>query len=308
MLPPSLVPIRIDVFNQEKSIRIVDTLLLDPNLWPIPWPYTSAVTDDTSLDTAVFRGPWIESNCQLLANQVLADQECVGMGRTARFFTGRVELWSAAMQKLLADQIRPQLLQVASGQHEISWKRPLDTLSSTKEVSVEPMEKKAKTDATDVDTPEKEAPCATTGTKEAPTTKEEEGSKEETKPETTAKAHPPESVESKDTSHLIPMRLRLSVHGVRIHDDFHYDPALGVNPLTIAQAMGRDLSLADEAVVAIAIDIAEQVQGLKITDVPQEERDEGGPTDKRNVSAAWHLPERVHITNVAHLVAQHRHK
>jgi hypothetical protein len=36
--------------------------------------------------------------------------------------------------------------------------------------------------------------------------------------------------------------------------------------------------------------------------------DEGGPPDRRNATAAWPLEQRVHITNVAHLVAQHRHK
>jgi len=28
----------------------------------------------------------------------------------------------------------------------------------------------------------------------------------------------------------------------------------------------------------------------------------------KSETAAWHLEQRVHITNVAHLVAQHRHR
>jgi hypothetical protein len=69
------------------------------------------------------------------------------------------------------------------------------------------------------------------------------------------------------------------------------------------------LQLSDEAVVALAIDMAEQIHGLEV--LPDEEGmegDEGGPPDRRNATAAWPLEQRVHITNVAHLVAQHRHK
>jgi hypothetical protein len=97
---------------------------------------------------------------------------------------------------------------------------------------------------------------------------------------------------------------------VRIHDDFHWDPCLaGMSPLELAQATGRDLQLSDEAVVALAIDMAEQIHGLVV--LPDEEGtegDDGGPPDRRNATAAWPLEQRVHITNVAHLVAQHRHK
>jgi len=36
------------------------------------------------------------------------------------------------------------------------------------------------------------------------------------------------------------------------------------------------------------------------------EEDEGGPQERRNLTAAWNLSNRTHVTNVAHLVAQHR--
>jgi hypothetical protein len=77
----------------------------------------------------------------------------------------------------------------------------------------------------------------------------------------------------------------------------------------MAQSIGKDLNLADEAVQAIAIDIAEQIYQMPvIKDVVAV--DEGGPklVDRRNMTAAWELEQRVHVTNVAHLVAQHRHK
>jgi hypothetical protein len=127
MMLPSLVPIRIDVFASDKSLRVVDTLLLDPTVWPIPFPQHVMISSSNNNTMSTYdaaKTAWIESNCQLLANQVLADQECLGMGRTARHFTGRVDLWSDTMQSLIADQIRPQLVQVALGTATTARQRP----------------------------------------------------------------------------------------------------------------------------------------------------------------------------------------
>jgi hypothetical protein len=282
---PSLVPIRIDVVTDDKSIRIVDTLLMDPNLWPIPRPFQSqSFAPNTAVGTE-----WIEANCQLLANQVLSDQECVGMGRTSRFFTGRVDLWSVTMQQSIVEQIRPQLQQVASAatlsSRRLSLKREQDTTPA------DSSKKRVKTEAMGVDSLEQATPNIFS------------------QKDTATLPNPSIESEVGKESQLVPIHLRLSVHGVRIHDDFDWDLSLGVSPLQLAQAMGKDLRLSDEAIVAIAIDIAEQAQGLSILpDKVDWELDEGGPPDRRNTSAAWNLDERVHITNVAHLVAQHRHK
>ena len=113
----------------------------------------------------------------------------------------------------------------------------------------------------------------------------------------------------------IPIRIRLSAYGVRIHDDFYYDPKLGskTSPLDLAQAIGKDLKLPDELIIALAVNIAEQIGGLNVTpaesDVSpavQPTEDDGGPKDRRNLTAAWELESRVHVSNVAHLVHQHR--
>jgi hypothetical protein len=323
---PSLVPIRIDVFASDKSLRVVDTLLFDPTVWPIPFPQHAISSNSnnniTTYDAA--RTAWIESNCQLLANQVLADQECLGMGRTARHFTGRVDLWSDTMQTLIADQIRPQLVQVALGTATTARQRPLvavkrkaSTAAAHSDVSDA---KKAKIDSMELDTPEKEStndntknegqqPPKETETPETtaptPTKEEEEKADERNMPKDSSEP----SQKLPEKSQLIPIRIRLLVHGVRIHDDFDWDPCLGMSPLEIAEAMGRDLQLSDEAIVALTIDMAEQIHGLVVLpDEPGTEVDEGGPPDRRNATAAWPLEQRVHITNVAHLVAQHRHK
>lgn len=314
---PSLVPIRIDVFTSDKSLRVVDTLLFDPTVWPIPFPQHVVSSNSNNNNSRIntydaARMAWIESNVQLLANELLADQECLGMGRTARHFTGRVDLWSDTMQSLIADQIRPQLVQVALGTATTARQRPLVAIkrktSAADTQSDVTVTKKAKIDSMEVDTPEKES-----------TKSNEEGQqppKETETTETTATA-PAKEKEKADKptqklpakSNLIPIRIRLLVHGVRIHDDFDWDPCLGMSPLELAEAMGRDLNLSDEAVVALTIDMAEQIHGLVVLpDEPGTEVDEGGPPDRRNVTAAWPLEQRVHITNVAHLVAQHRHK
>jgi hypothetical protein len=62
-------------------------------------------------------------------------------------------------------------------------------------------------------------------------------------------------------------------------------------------------------VYAVAVDIAEQVAGITLLpDKDTPEDDEGGPSERQNLSGAWNLASQVHITNVAHLVAQHRPK
>jgi hypothetical protein len=319
---PSLVPIRIDVFAGDKSLRVVDTLLFDPTVWPIPFPqhaligsnHNNSNNNNTMNTYDAARTAWIESNVQLLANEVLADQECLGMGRTARHFTGRVDLWSDAMQTLIADQIRPQLVQVALGTATTARQRPLVAIkrkvSTEADHNSESSSKKAKIDNMEVDTPEKE--IIKENAEETTNEGQQQPTKETTAPETTASTPAKADKASSKLSaksQLIPIRIRLLVHGVRIHDDFDWDPCLGMSPLKLAEAMGRDLNLSDEAVVALAIDMAEQIHGLHV--LPDEEGtegDEGGPQDRRNATAAWPLEQRVHITNVAHLVAQHRHK
>jgi hypothetical protein len=176
----------------------------------------------------------------------------------------------------------------------------------------------------ELDTPEKES-SNDNAPRETTSNEEQQPPKETETPETTVPKPAKDEEEKADErnkasndalqklpvekSRLIPIRIRLLVHGVRIHDDFDWDPCLGVSPLEFVQAMGRDLNLSDEAIVAVAIDMAEQIHGLVvIPDEPGTEVDEGGPPDRRNATAAWPLEQRVHITNVAHLVAQHRHK
>lgn len=106
------------------------------------------------------------------------------------------------------------------------------------------------------------------------------------------------------SSTTIPIQLRMSLHGVRIHDDFYYDPSIGT-PLELAASVAQDLQLAPDFVPPIALEIAEQIRGRKVI---AEKKDPGGPSNLQNATAAWTLDSKEHVTNVAFLVAQQKPK
>jgi hypothetical protein len=91
----SLIPVRIDATSNDKSIRVIDTLLFDPSCWPVP--LTSPLKES------------LEANVSQLAYTCLSDQEVHTMGKASRHFTGRVDLFSKALFETIEDQLRPQL-------------------------------------------------------------------------------------------------------------------------------------------------------------------------------------------------------
>jgi hypothetical protein len=206
MVPSALIPIRVDVVSDDKSIRIVETLLFDPTCWPVP---LSAPLHES-----------LEKNVRQLAHTLLSDLEVQGMGRTVRHFTGRVDLYSSSLQTKIEGQLRPQLWDLA------------------------------------VSTPIPNA---------KPTT--------------------------------IP--IRLLVHGVSIQEDVVWDPSVPFSPLEFAKDMGYELKLSEEAVVAIATTIIEQLYGLSV-DTSLD------PSATKPWMGASMLEQKESVANVAHLVAQHK--
>jgi hypothetical protein len=103
--PAALIPIRVDACTEDGHVRIIDTLLFDPNCWPIPLlpPLHEAV----------------EQNVQELAHTIISDSEVLGMGRTVRHFTNRVDLWSPQLQELVEHQLRVQLWAVVESHHRM---------------------------------------------------------------------------------------------------------------------------------------------------------------------------------------------
>ena len=219
-----LLPIRVDVISEDRTLRIVDTLLLDPTCWPVTLydPLFEAIEENVTLmahtilsdaEVMVRRGwsvRWpslIIGYCHDGSRSILvfskfsvlpflsvfAIQKSQGMGRTIRHFTGRVDLWTSKLQAAVEDQLRPQL-----------W------IAATR----------------------KEQYGATTTTKN------------------------------------IPISIRLVVDKVVLHEDILWDPNGKLSPLDFAKDMARELNLPEEATVAIATTIVEQIHGLQIDSSP----------------------------------------
>lgn len=305
-----LVPIRVDV-NFDKILRVVDTFLLDPNVWPIPRPKFCSTE------------AWIEANARYLASQLIADIEVIGMTRSGsgssntqaasqhaslssqqRQFIGRLDLTTQDLHDAVVDQIQSQLVAIVQGKHlsldrSQAIKRKLtkeekDQTQKVEENEVQPVDEGPKRAKLESETKENSTPAEASVPSSDPLPVTQPPDREGNRTQ----------ISSGTKSSLIPIRLRLSVHGVRIHDDFDWDPNV-MSALDFAQILGNDLNLSEEAIQAVAIDIAEQVQGLAITH-DFVEADDGGPTLRSNRTAAWGLPQRVHVTNIAHLVANHR--
>jgi hypothetical protein len=74
---PSLVPIRTDFLAGDKSLHVVGTLLFDLTVWLIPFSQHVLIgsnhnNNNNTMNTYdAARTAWVESNVQLLANEVL---------------------------------------------------------------------------------------------------------------------------------------------------------------------------------------------------------------------------------------------
>jgi hypothetical protein len=216
-----MIPVRIDVTSDDKSIRIVDTLLMDPTCWPIP--LSNPLQDS------------LERNITELAYAILSETEVSGMGRTVRHFTGRVDLYSEALQTKIEAQLRPQLQAIALQSHSHS----LPPLSSA------------------------------TGLKN--------------------------------------IHIRLVVHGVVIQEDILWDPSVPVSPWEFAKDnLGKELNLPDEAIVATATTILEQLYDLPMDTSPEVVVGMSSITSNNNKRGAWMMDPKEHVATVGHMVAQHR--
>lgn len=287
------MPIRVDAWSGDRTVRLVDTFLYDPSAPPAGTP-------------------------RELAYQLIADAEVMGMGRSTRHFTNRVDLYQSELHTEVTLQIHAQMEEanrlaettatramatranVCSKRKFVGSRRAIETSSASKKSRPEPTSS-SKNDAED----DKIEIELEDNAKAQSSDEEFDGVK------VTAPELPSREVLARSCKHV---RIRLAAYGVRVHDDFYVDPAhKDFSPLDIARRLGDDLNLPVELVQAIAVDILEQVTGRGVHDdtLMMEGGDEGHPPpdvlrDKDNVTAAWVLDQRVHITNVAHLVSHHR--
>ena len=91
----------------------------------------------------------------------------------------------------------------------------------------------------------------------------EKSSKESENQEPTASKLPvpPLKKRKRSSAHIVQIKLRMSVNGIRIHDDFQYDCSMAhiYSPMDMAKDLARDLNLNQEAMQAITLEILEQL-------------------------------------------------
>ena len=181
------------------------------------------------------------------------------MGRTVRHFTGRLDLWSAKLQKAVEDQLRPQLWKIATMNPEsIAFQ-----------------------------------------------TKDRKGNNE--------------------SSALVPISIRLMVDCIVVHEDILWDPRGRLSPFEFAQDMAEELNLPDEATVAIATTIIEQLYGLVIDKTPDPTLANNSSSNNSNTTTtsssnntsnntsktkgsrgAWLVDPKERASFASQVVAQHR--
>jgi hypothetical protein len=291
----TLIPIRIDAFNHDKSTRIVDTLLVDTTAWPIPFVHSKEMTRD------------LEANVQYFADQVLSDAEVTGLGRSARSFHGREDLWGVGFQQDIADQIREQMYRIVLS-NPSKRLRDAERARESKQAKIKtvPMDIVETDSAND----KVELPDANQSTIDKKEITAQAATLDDAKDEIPTERRDPIYNSNISFDHLIPIRLRLSAFGVRLHDDFYYDPSLPISPIQMALQICNDLNLTDEFAQLVAVDICEQLcRHCSTSDIPanaEYEAEQGSIVQHGQTTAAWKLDQRVHVANVAHVVQQHK--
>lgn len=289
----NLAPLRVNVVSDDKTVTIVETIILDRTCWPVPLFYP--------LEDA------IERNAHELAYTLLSDMECQGMGRTTRHFTGRVEMWSATLQKKIIDQLIPQLQHVAktskikilkrksptmvpsqaNNSTDIKTENEQDSSGNKKQKNDEDIAKDTREDSEKSETNEKDDAASNPDT-----------------PAPTAANRATKRLCNKAS--LVPVRLRLCINGVRIHDDFIWDLSVPQCPIEFARSFGEDLNLSDEAVVAVVTSIVEQLDGSTVEDTSDLDGLTGEKAARKHASAAWQIDTKSNTSNLVQLVVKHR--
>ena len=287
----NLVPLRVNVVSDDKAVTIVETMVLDRTCWPVPLfdPLEEA----------------IQRNADELAHGLLSDLEVHGMGRTVRHFTGRVDMWSASLQNKIAQQLIPQLRHVAkTSKFRVVKRKAQVSHLLTKETNTEQEDpgsnKKQKTNDEDAkETKDDMDNNETLGKNEGFTVGDDKE---------TATPDSPRPLQRKKSTKasLVPVRLRLCVNGVRIHDDFIWDLSIPQCPIEFAQSLGHDLNLSDEAIVAIVTSIVEQLDGSAVEDTNDLDGLTGAEAARKNATAAWRMDTKANLANMVDLLGRHR--
>ena len=230
-----LYPIRIDISTKDSALRIIDTILVDPTCLPVPPPTTNYNNNDLQTQTIIL-------NAKHFTQTLLADMEVEGMtNKSAKI--GRLRLLeNSLLKQLVQAQFQKQLKECLD--QELRLRKRYHAAILTRKMS-----KKRKLDSNSVNGESKE------DDKDVKVKKEESES---------------ESQLQLQKSNLIPIHLRIKENGICIMDQFKVDvdplhPHLS-NPILLATSIAQDMNLSPDMINSIAISIAEQIHGLKISE------------------------------------------
>lgn len=242
----NLVPIRVDGWNSDGSVRVVDSLVLDTTCLPVSCEPTSGYNDPpsssrppTSNGNAEVNvnnpGPslmsLVDSNARYLTESILGDAEVQCAVRNSKSHVGRIELLTdLTLYKDIYKQIRSQLgvaLCLDKGQLIPPGSSLLNRQSHA---SAQP-------------NPEGAASS-----------------------EAAADAAPQHS--TLPPSNITRIKIRLRQENIIILDEFDYDVGLsgldGFDPVSIANSMVTDLNLPPEIGPSLITSIVEQVYGVNV--------------------------------------------
>lgn len=299
-LPSSLlIPIRVDVTTAHPiPVRFIDTFLFDPTVWPIPLSSfvvrSSFCTPPSNHadSTTTTTHEWIRHNAIWLARTMLSDVECSVMTRTARSLTGRFDAtWYSQNPALLVPvvtQIEAQLRTIVQryGYNHIAGGGDGDGGDNNKvRTMINKKRLRAATATTTTDHHNDDHGVVDAMATTNPNRSSDHQARRTTEStNTTLVTAIATAVAPTSSTAAIPVKLRVTIHGIRIHDDFFYDSTVpGVNPVTLAQRIGQDLHLSDDITAAVAIEIAEQVMRKSGRRMLQRRRPTGVMTSHKEI-------------------------
>jgi hypothetical protein len=299
----TFIPIRVDCIDPKIPIRVVDTVLLDPTIWPIPFYYYNG--DTTSLASEQQQEQLelvLEQNTERIAHMILADSEVIGMGRTVRHFTGRLEVWSHGLFDSMKEQIYSQLKSIVVGQYYHPYRSSqrinhvMTRSSSIQQHKKHNVDDGSVQDKTEMTETKRLKIHDKNDTNETVVSKDNDSNQNANQPRDTSLFHDESSsqdnikknknqpVMQPPTPILIPIQIHLLMNGIEIDDEFMYDPSVPVSFIDIAKSIGYDLNLTDEIIQGLTIEIAEQIQKKLYQPPPSQLQQQASRSTKDNMT------------------------
>ena len=246
----NLIPIRVDAHNSDGTVRIIDTLLIDTTCLPIshvprPRPHdgttasTSAEERHKSIASDYSIPSLVAANASHLTESILTDAEVYGAVRSSKhYLAGRLDLLSdTKLYMKIYGQISAQLSIALNVDKEQLLLNGSTLLGKSEE-----------------------SPMDTTISLNVESNVKEEGN---SAPDGTTSTE-----QTKSSSNIIRIKLRLRQESIVVVDEFDYDVntsgCQGCDPFSIANSIVQDLKLPLEFATSIAASIVEQIYGVQI--------------------------------------------